>query len=168
VRAAVAFYLLSGTKQENATAASGPLSYPVQGTKRAEEDLMPASFPMFFFLCVGAICCFSFLTVAMVAGVRQKEREAFYESETLKKIAETQGGGTNPALEYLREKEKIARAKRTDGIKLGGLVNVGVGVALMIFLAALAPHHPVFLVGLIPFFVGLALLAYAFYFAPKD
>jgi hypothetical protein len=129
---------------------------------------MPANFPVFFFLGIGAISLFSFLAVATWAGTRQKEREAFYESETLKKIAETQGGGTNPAVEYLREKEKIARAKQTEGIKLGGLVNVGIGFALMIFLAAIAHHHPVYLVGLIPFFVGLALLAYAFFFAPDN
>jgi len=128
---------------------------------------MPVNFPMAFFLGIGAISLFTFLSVATWAGTRQQEREAFYESETLKKIAETQGGATNPAVEYLREKEKIARAKRTYGIKLGGLVNVGVGAALMIFLAAFI-HHNLYLVGLIPFFVGLALLASAFMFAPEE
>jgi|HubBroStandDraft_1064217.scaffolds.fasta_scaffold45775_2 hypothetical protein len=129
---------------------------------------MPANFPMFFFLSFGAISFFSFLAVATWVGTRQKEREAFYESETLKKIADIQRGGTNPAVEYLLEKEKIDRAKRTEGIKLGGLINIGVGVALMIFLAELAHRNPVYLVGLIPFFIGLALLAYSFFFAPKN
>jgi hypothetical protein len=129
---------------------------------------MPVNFPMAFFLGIGAISLFSFLAVATWVGTRQKEREAFYESETLKKIAETQAGGLNPAVEYLREKEKIAREKRTYGIKLGGLVNVGTGVALMIFLAGFLHHNSVYLVGLIPFFIGLALLASAFFFEPDN
>ncbi len=123
---------------------------------------------LFFFLAVGAVALFSFLAVGAWSGTRLKEREAYYESEMLKKIAETQGAAANPALEFLREKEKIARAKQGQGIKLGGLVNVGVGVALMIFLRAIVQPDPVYLVGLIPLFIGFALLAYSFFLAPKE
>jgi len=129
---------------------------------------MPPSYPVFILLAVGAISFFSFLAVAAWSGTRLKEREAFYESETLKKIAEMPAGGPNPALELLREKEKIAQAKRREGIKLGGLVTTGVGLGLLIFLLTFADTRPLFLVGLIPLFVGVALLAYAFRFAPKD
>jgi len=130
--------------------------------------MWPPAVAMFFFLAVSAVALFSFVAVAVVAGARQKEREAFYESETLKKIAETQGTGANPALEFLREKEKIARAKQKEGIKLGGLVNIGVGIALMMLLGAMVHGHAVYLVGLVPLFVGVALLVYAFFLAPKE
>jgi len=120
---------------------------------------------MFFFLAVGAVALFSFLAVSAVSGTRLKEREAYYESEMLKKIAETQGGATNPALEFLRERERIAAAKRFAGIKLGGLVNVGVGLALLIFLRVLQGNDGVYLVGLIPMFIGFALLAYPLFLA---
>ena len=85
----------------------------------------------------------------------------------LKKIAET-GGERNPALEYLREQERIKSAKRIGGLKLGGLINAGIGLGLMIFLRALIPHQPIYLVGTIELFIGLALLAYAFWLAPKE
>ncbi|MGO9640500.1 MAG: hypothetical protein ACLP1Y_04230 [Candidatus Acidiferrales bacterium] len=127
---------------------------------------LPPAVAMFFFLAVGAVALFSFLAVAAWSGTRQKEREAFYEGETLKKIAEAQGAGASSAVEFLREKEKIARAKQKEGIKLGGLVTAAVGVALLIFLRAIS--DAAYLAGLVPLFVGLALLAYAFFLAPKE
>jgi hypothetical protein len=122
---------------------------------------------LFFFLAVGAVALFSFLAVGAWSGTRLKEREAYYESEMLKKIAETQGAAANPALEFLREKERIARAKQHEGLKIGGLVLVGAGIGLLIFLAKFGDTQAVSLVGLIPLFIGLALLSYGFFLAPK-
>ncbi|HYB62536.1 MAG TPA: hypothetical protein VEH50_13785 [Methylomirabilota bacterium] len=122
---------------------------------------------LFFFLAVGAVALFSFLAVGAWSGTRLKEREAYYESEMLKKIAETQGAAANPALEFLREKERIARAKQHEGLKVGGLVLVGAGIGLLIFLAKFGDTQSVYLVGLIPLFIGLALLSYGFFLAPK-
>jgi hypothetical protein len=56
--------------------------------------------------------------------------------------------------------------KKREGMKIGGLVNIGVGVALMIFLHALVTDAPVYLCGLIPAFIGAALLFYALFLAP--
>ncbi len=84
----------------------------------------------------------------------------------IKKIAEA-GGERNPALEYLREQERIAAAKRLGGMKLGGLINIGVGLGLMLLLAGLVHSAPVYLCGTIPLLIGVALLAYAFWFAPE-
>jgi len=121
---------------------------------------------VFFFLAIGAIALFTFLSVATWAGTRQAEREAYYKAEMLKKIAEI-GGERNPAIEYLREQERIASAKRLGGYKIGGLINVGVGIAVMLLLHGLVRSVPVYLTGTIPLFVGLALLAYALWFAPE-
>ena len=122
---------------------------------------------VFFFLAVGAVSLFTFLSVATWAGTRQAEREAYYKAEMMKKIAEA-GGDSNPALQYLREQERIKSARRLGGIKLGGLINTGIGLGLMIFLKALIHNAPIYLVGTIELFIGLALLAYAFWFAPKE
>jgi hypothetical protein len=122
---------------------------------------------VFFFLAIGAVALFTFLSVATWSGTRVAEREAYYKAEMMKKIAEA-GGNTNPALEYLREQERIKSARRLGGIKLGGLINVGIGLALMIFLKALLPGKPVYLCGLIELFVGMALLGYAFWLAPQE
>jgi hypothetical protein len=130
-------------------------------------------FPLFMFLSVAAIALFSFVAVASWSDARCKEREAYYKNETLKKIAETmQGSGANPALELLREEDRREAQRRREGQRLGGLITTGVGIGVMIFLKALmtaeGEREPVYLVGLIPMFVGLALLAYSYLLAPKE
>lgn len=121
---------------------------------------------LFLFLAVSAVALFTFLAVAAFAGSRQVERTEYYKAEMMKKIAEV-GGTSNPALDYLREQEQIKATKRLGGMKLGGLINIGVGFGLMILLHGLVTDEPVYLVGTIPMFVGLALLAYGYWIAPE-
>ena len=120
----------------------------------------------FLFLAVAAIALFGFLSVATWTGTRFAEREAYYKSEMLKKIAET-GGGSNPALEYLRERERIAEKKRIAGFKIGGLVNIAVGIGVMILLYGLVKNAPVYLSGTIPLLIGVALLMCGYWMGPK-
>jgi hypothetical protein len=122
---------------------------------------------VFFFLAIGAIALFGFLSVATWTGTRAQEREAYYKAETLKKIAEM-GGERNPALEYLREQERISAAKRIGGFKLGGLINIALGFALLLLLHALVRVPGVALVGLIPLFIGIVLAAYGYWLGPKQ
>ncbi len=128
---------------------------------------------LFIFLGIGSIALFSFLAVATWSGERRREREAYYRSETLKRIAELQGtaGGAN-TLELLREEERIADRRRNEGQKLGGLITLAVGIGVIIFLKALlAAEHdpaPAYLVGFIPALIGVALLVYAYVLAPKS
>lgn len=121
---------------------------------------------VFFFLAIGAIALFTFLSVATWTGTRQQEREAYYKADMMKKIAEV-GGERNPALEYLREQERISMAKQIGGFRLGGLICIAVGIALMILLHALVPVHGVYLSGLIPLLVGVALLVYGYWLMPQ-
>src|ERR1035437_9194752 len=121
---------------------------------------------LFLFLAVSAVALFTFLAVAAFAGSRQVERTEYYKAEMMKKIAEV-GGTSNPALDYLREQEQIKATKRLGGMKLGGLINIGGGFGLMILLHGLVRDEPVYLVGTIPTFVGLALLAYGYWIAPE-
>jgi hypothetical protein len=114
---------------------------------------------------VGSIALFSFLAVASWS----KEREAYYRSETLKKIAESSGEGAKSALELLREQEKNAAKRRLEGMKLGGLITAAVGIGVMVLLRGIANDDgPVYLVGLIPLLIGAALLVYPFILAPKE
>jgi hypothetical protein len=117
---------------------------------------------------VGSIALFSFLGVASWSEARRKEREAYYRSETLKKIAESSGEGAKSALELIREQEKSAVKRRLEGMKLGGLITAVVGIGVMVLLHGIANDEgPVYLVGLIPLLIGVALLVYAFALAPK-
>jgi hypothetical protein len=125
-------------------------------------------FPMFMFLSIGAVALFSFIAVASWSDARRREREAYYRSETLKKIAESQGAGGAVALEFLREEDKSASRRRREGIKLGGLITAAVGIAFMVFLRAEERSEPAYLIGLVPLLIGISLLVYAYLLAPKD
>ena len=118
------------------------------------------------------VCVFSFLAVASWSKARLRERQAFYKSETIRKIAESQGGSA--ALEYLRESDHNAARQRREGQRVAGLVTLAVGVGVMIFLRRV-PISPdsgsdssAYLVGVIPVLVGMALLIYSYVLAPKD
>ncbi len=127
-------------------------------------------FSVFMFLSVGAVALFSFIAVASWADARRREREAYYRSETLKKIAESQATGAASALEYLREDDRLKRQRAREGQKLGGLITMAVGIGLMAFLWAVSDKSDkgAFLVGLIPFLIGVALMIHAFLLAPKE
>jgi Domain of unknown function (DUF6249) len=125
---------------------------------------------LFVFLSFGAVALFSFIAVATWAGERRREREAYYRSETLKKITEAQSTGGASALDFLREEERIEARRKREGQKLGGLITMAVGVGMMVFLRGLpdADARFVYLVGLIPLLIGIVLLVYAFFLAPRD
>jgi hypothetical protein len=157
---------------KNATEGRAGLSDRMKQTNGTEEDgvSLQENLPIFLFLSVASMALFSFVAVAVWSSERRREREAYYRSETLRKIAETQGAGGSSAIEYLRESEKIAARRRREGLKLGGLVTFAVGISLMIFIGAVGRNDPdpAYLVGLIPLLIGTALLGYAYFLAPKE
>ena len=110
---------------------------------------------------VAIVSVFTFVSFAVWFGTRQKEREAFYKSETLRRITEASGEGAKAAIELMREDERLKRIKDREGMKVGGLVLTGVGLALVIFLWALTGPK-VALCGLIPGLIGMALLVYVY------
>ena len=122
------------------------------------------------------VMLFSFLSVAVWVDGQKKEREAFYKAETLRRITESSGEGAKEALELLREEPRLENLKKYEGIKLGGLICIAVGVALMIFLKVQTASEPgaPYLVGLIPGLIGVAMLVYVYGLAghteqgPKD
>jgi hypothetical protein len=117
---------------------------------------MGADVAVFVWLSIGSIALFTFLGVATWTGTRAKERELYYKSDLLKKIAESPEAGGAAALQYLREQHRMAQEKRRGGLQLGGLLLAAIGVGTMIFLLAMV-HQPVFFVGLIPLLIGAVL-----------
>jgi hypothetical protein len=132
---------------------------------------MSSGIAIFVFLSVGAVALFSFLAVAAWSDARRLEREAFYHSETMRKIAESASPENHPLLQLYRDeqeaKERMKVRKQREGLILGGLVNVGVGIALAAFLWAINPRVPVYLVGLFPLLIGAALLLYVYVLNPE-
>jgi len=133
-----------------------------------DNSYAPGPPPIFWvFLSVGAVSLFVvFLPVVTWLDKQSKEREAFYKADTFRRVAEASGEGAKAALELLREDERLKRTKAREGIKLGGLICIAVGAALVIFLRALIGNEPVYLCGLIPGFIGLVMLVYALFLAP--
>ena len=126
---------------------------------------MPAAF--WFMVTVVGTAVFAFISLVVWLEARTKEREAHYRGETVKKIAES--GNSDAALEYLREVERADAVRARAKARIAGLITSAVGVALMIFLHQLVSGTAVYLVGLIPLLVGVALLiASEFLMKPAD
>jgi hypothetical protein len=58
--------------------------------------------------------------------------------------------------------------RRAQGIMIGGIVTLGVGVGLMAFLNLVEDHGNAWAVGIIPATIGVALLLSAFLVRPKN
>lgn len=121
---------------------------------------------LFIFLAIGAVAMFTFLAVVTFVENRAKERIEYYKHETFKKLAEQTPEKSMQVLEAIRQDQRSAYRKKLEGMKLGGLITTMVGITLGIFLYWMT-GMPVALVGLIPLGVGLAMLLYAFFMAPK-
>jgi hypothetical protein len=144
------------------------------GKNPVEEDEMPNAIYFLFPLVLLAIV-FTFTAAVYWVEQRRKEREAFYKAETLRRVSEAQGDSAKAVIELLREDERIKTIKVREGLKIGGLINVGTGIGLMIFLGALlgvggkpvsaGGTGSVFLCGLIPGFIGAAMLLYVYFLA---
>jgi hypothetical protein len=157
--------LLIEAQREQSSAADKPLKEWTMIIK-IDHDMVPVvaiAIPI-----VGSIALFSFLAVASWSEARRKERESYYTSETLKKIAESSGEGARSALELLRERQKNVAINRLEGMKIGGLVTAAVGIGVMALLYGLVRDNPVYLAGVIPLLIGVALMLYAFVLAPTE
>ncbi len=101
---------------------------------------------------------------------RRKKESSMHvaaQADTMRRLTEGSGEGAKAAIQLMREEERLKRIKTLEGLKIGGIINVAVGVALLIFLRVLlggGAGSP-FLCGLIPGFIGIAMLAYAMFLA---
>jgi hypothetical protein len=115
------------------------------------------------FLSFVVVSVFSFLSVAVWTGTRHQERNDFYRSETLKKLAES---GSAAVIEYLREEERLKEARQSvqrehtvEAHRLAGLILMVVGGTVLVALKYLVSGEPVYLFALVPFGIGVVFLA---------
>jgi Domain of unknown function (DUF6249) len=145
----------------------GPAVLPIAwGRLPGKEEKMNPSLGLLIPI-VAIVSPFIMIIFIIWFGTRQKEREAFYRAESLRRITESSGEGAKAAIDLLKEEARLKRIKAREGLKIGGLVCVAVGVAMVIFMWAMTKTDPgaPYLVGLIPGFVGVALLVYVFFMA---
>jgi hypothetical protein len=123
---------------------------------------------MWIFLSIGAVALFVvFIPAVHWIDSRRKEREAFYKAETFRRLTESSAEGAKAAIEMMRDQERQKVIKSRESMKISGLVCIGIGVALVIFLRV--ANNPSYMVGLIPAFIGVANLVYVYFLAaPLD
>ena len=124
--------------------------------------------PIFLFLSVSAVSLFSFIGVAVWSDARRRERVAYYKNDMLKKVAEARNAEVASVLEVLREQDRIDLRRLREGVSLSGFVTSAAGIGLLIFLWAFERGRPIYLCGLIPLLIGVALLMYSYMLAPKN
>jgi hypothetical protein len=145
------------------------MSYQSQGENPGEEEEMFSGndSQMFVFLVpiVAIVSVFTFTAIVHWVDSQRKERDAFYKADTLRRVTEASGEGAKAALELMREDERLKRIHTREGMKIAGLINVGVGIGVLIFLHALLPGTAIYLCGLIPGLIGVGFLLYVYVLA---
>lgn len=122
---------------------------------------------MFAFLIpiVAIVGGITFVTVVHWLDTQRKEREAYYKAETLRRITEASGEGAKAALDLMHQDDRLKRLKVREGMKISGLVNLGAGLGVMIFLHELLKGTAIYLCGMIPALIGVGFLVYVFLLA---
>lgn len=123
---------------------------------------------LWMFLSISTVALFVvFIPLVTWMDTKRKEREAFYKAETFRRLAESSGEGAKAAIAMLREEDRLKRLKTLEGMKIAGVINVGVGVGLTVFMSFMfgTGHGSPWLVGLIPGLIGVGMLAYVFFLA---
>ncbi|HTB99022.1 MAG TPA: hypothetical protein VK716_18580 [Terracidiphilus sp.] len=133
----------------------------------SDTDIPGGNIALWAFLSIGAVALFGiFLPVSAWMDTRRREREAYYKAETIRRVAEATGEGAAAAVQLMREDDRLRRIKKLEGMKVGGLVNIGVGIGVGCLLWSIGGREgSPYLVGLIPGLIGVALLVYSLFMA---
>lgn len=101
------------------------------------------------------------------AVVSPSVMKAFYRSETLKRVAELKGAEADGVIAVMREEERRSARRSREGLKLSSLISIAIGAALIVYLKVLVVDKPVYMAGLIPAGVGVAMAIYILFLAPR-
>lgn len=110
---------------------------------------------------VAIVSVFAFLGIAAWAKQRRSERDSYYRHELVKQMAE-KGGDNDQVLSFMREEARVRQLVRKQGLIVGGLVTLAIGIGYMI--AFQFVEDEIWAFGTIPTLVGLALLACGLWF----
>lgn len=97
------------------------------------------------------------LAVSIISALYVRQARTT-ECNKLKKLADSHGASFGSALELMREETRLAAIRARKALQIAGLVTAAAGVGVLIFLRfLLGGGQSVYLCGLIPLFVGIAL-----------
>jgi Flp pilus assembly protein TadB len=131
---------------------------------------MIASTAVFFFLAAASIAFFSFLVASQWIEARTAERRMQDRSALLRKLADQPQESVQRVIDLVREDDareaQRERWRREDARReelKGGAILVATSIGLSILLANLTGNKPLWTVGLIPGFVGVVVLGFAYF-----
>lgn len=113
---------------------------------------------------IGIVATFSFVGLIIWAKHRRTEREAYYRHELIKQMAE-KAASEDQLLAFMREEAKVRQLNRRQGLQVGGLITLAVGIGYMIAFQWI--DDEVWMIGAIPALIGVAMLASAFLFGAE-
>jgi len=123
----------------------------MEGIASAFESLIPV---------VAIVTVFTFVGVMSWLKHRRTERDTYYRHELIKQMAE-KANSEDQLLAFMREEAAVRQANRKQGLMVGGLVTLAIGVGYMIAFQWI--DDEVWMIGAIPALIGVALLASSFF-----
>jgi hypothetical protein len=134
-------------------------------------------FGMVFMLSIPVIAIIGAFTVAIVRILAEHRRAELIQRERIaaiergidpSKLPALGGGngGWDPAYSHWGYRNG-SPLRRAQGLVIGGLVTLAVGIGIAVFLYGIDSDHKAWAVGLIPMLVGVALLAGAAIIWPR-
>jgi uncharacterized protein DUF6249 len=124
----------------------------------------------YLFVATAAVAFFTFLTISTWIETRAAERTARERLSLLKKVVDQPAPVAELIRDLLREEDaraqQVAREKkretRQEGLK-GGVVVVGTGVGLSVFLYSIIPDKPIWTVGVLVMLIGVVTSVFAYF-----
>lgn len=111
---------------------------------------------------VAIIAAFTFSSIAKWSDNRRKERDALYRHETYRRLAESSHTASQQVLAMMREEEINRQRQRVEGMKLGGLIALAVGVSGFFALYFMVTGFAAYWISLVVVAVGAVLTIYGF------
>jgi hypothetical protein len=115
---------------------------------------------------------FGFLAVGAWAGARASERKAQARYALLTKLSEQPTESAKLVVEFLRDDERKHAFRKAQEARRGGLlagaVLIAVGVGLGLFLWAIEPVKPVWMIGVMIVLMGAVFLGFALFNKPHE
>ena len=99
--------------------------------------------------------------------IEEVERDGVRRHETDLTIRNQPSDSAKGGRDLRRQREIRREQKRLADLQLGGLCAAAFAVGLGIFLYFLLPDRPIYVVGVIPFLVGLVMILYSSVLAPR-
>ncbi len=124
-----------------------------------------ANAPFWLFLATVCVASLTFVTVIVWAENRRKERKEFYRFEFRKKLVESGKMDASSFASLIQYENDIRLLQARQKLLIGSFVILGTGIGVCFGFQFISGS--VWKLGLIPVSIGLSMLVYGLFLAPK-